>query len=45
MAGDSRPVYSTQLGRLCPACGELSLTRKGAGFVCERCGAAPEMTG
>ena len=20
MAGDSRPVYSTQLGRLCPAC-------------------------
>ena len=22
MAGDSRPVYSTQLGRLCPACGE-----------------------
>ena len=30
---------------ICPACGELSLTKRGGGFVCERCGAAPEMTG
>jgi ribonucleoside-diphosphate reductase alpha chain len=30
---------------VCPACGELALTRRGAGFICVQCGAAPEMTG
>ena len=30
---------------VCPACGELALTRRGNGFICVQCGAAPEMTG
>ena len=30
---------------VCPACGELGLTHKGSGYVCELCGVAPEMAG
>jgi ribonucleoside-diphosphate reductase alpha chain len=30
---------------VCPACGDLSLVRRGARLVCETCGAAPEMRG
>ena len=30
---------------VCPACGDLALTRHGARLVCETCGAAPERLG
>ena len=30
---------------VCPACGDLALTRQGARLVCETCGAAPERLG
>ena len=30
---------------VCPACGDLSLVRKGAGFECVSCGQAPGMAG
>jgi ribonucleoside-diphosphate reductase alpha chain len=30
---------------VCPACGDLALTRRGGRLVCETCGAAPEMRG
>ena len=30
---------------VCPACGDLSLTRRGGRLVCETCGVAPEMRG
>jgi len=29
----------------CPACGDFALQRKGAGFECDSCGAAPQMNG
>ncbi|HWE47420.1 MAG TPA: ribonucleotide reductase [Caulobacteraceae bacterium] len=30
---------------VCPSCGDMALKRRGAGFVCESCGAAPGMAG
>jgi ribonucleoside-diphosphate reductase alpha chain len=30
---------------VCPACGDLSLTRRGGRLVCETCGVAPERLG
>ena len=30
---------------VCADCGDLTLVRRGSGFVCVSCGAAPEMTG
>ncbi|MBX7247574.1 MAG: ribonucleotide reductase [Caulobacteraceae bacterium] len=35
----------TRHNAMCPTCGELALKPSGAGFTCEHCGAAPEMTG
>jgi ribonucleoside-diphosphate reductase alpha chain len=29
----------------CPACGDLALQQRGAGWVCDTCGAAPGMQG
>jgi ribonucleoside-diphosphate reductase alpha chain len=29
----------------CPACGDLSLQQRGAGWICDTCGAAPSMQG
>jgi ribonucleoside-diphosphate reductase alpha chain len=29
----------------CPACGDFSLQQRGAGWVCDTCGAAPSMQG
>ncbi len=30
---------------VCPSCGDMALKRRGAGYVCESCGAAPGMAG
>jgi ribonucleoside-diphosphate reductase alpha chain len=30
---------------VCPSCGDLALKRRGAGYVCDSCGAAPGMAG
>jgi ribonucleoside-diphosphate reductase alpha chain len=30
---------------VCPACGDMALLRKGSGYVCESCGAAPGLAG
>jgi ribonucleoside-diphosphate reductase alpha chain len=29
----------------CPACGDFSLQQRGAGWICDTCGAAPSMQG
>ena len=29
----------------CPACGDLSLQHRGGGWICDTCGAAPQMQG
>jgi ribonucleoside-diphosphate reductase alpha chain len=43
----SRPAEASAGGEhdVCPACGDLALTRQGARLVCETCGAAPERLG
>jgi ribonucleoside-diphosphate reductase alpha chain len=33
------------LAAACPACGDFALQRKGPGFECDSCGAAPQMNG
>ncbi|MEH6664342.1 MAG: TSCPD domain-containing protein [Brevundimonas sp.] len=38
------PAVSEQpAAAACPACGDFSLQRKGAGYECDSCGAAPQM--
>ena len=39
------PQISAQNADACPACGDFSLQRRGAAFVCDACGIAPSMHG
>ena len=39
--GPAAPTEATA----CPACGDFSLQQRGAGWVCDTCGAAPSMQG
>lgn len=38
------PVAATE-AVACPACGDFSLQQRGAGWICDTCGAAPSMQG
>ncbi|MBA3999132.1 TSCPD domain-containing protein [Brevundimonas sp.] len=38
-------VPAQPMAAACPACGDFALQRKGAGFECDSCGAAPQMNG
>ncbi|MES2835279.1 MAG: TSCPD domain-containing protein [Pseudomonadota bacterium] len=40
----ARPVAVTE-AVACPACGDFTLQQRGAGWVCDTCGAAPSMQG
>jgi len=38
-------VPAQPMAAACPACGDFALQKKGAGFECDSCGAAPQMNG
>ena len=40
----SAPAAATE-ATACPACGDFSLQQRGAGWICDTCGAAPSMQG
>jgi ribonucleoside-diphosphate reductase alpha chain len=40
----SAPTTATE-AVACPACGDFSLQQRGAGWICDTCGAAPSMQG
>jgi ribonucleoside-diphosphate reductase alpha chain len=40
----TEPTASTE-ATACPSCGDFSLQQRGAGWVCDTCGAAPSMQG
>ncbi len=40
----AEPVVATE-AVACPACGDFSLQQRGAGWICDTCGAAPSMQG
>ncbi|MNT40399.1 hypothetical protein D3C72_1767100 [compost metagenome] len=39
-----RPAVATE-AVACPECGDFSLQNRGGGWVCDTCGAAPQMQG
>jgi ribonucleoside-diphosphate reductase alpha chain len=42
--GSAPPTVATE-AVACPACGDFSLQRRGPGWICDTCGAAPSMQG
>ncbi|NBB51596.1 TSCPD domain-containing protein [Rhizobium sp. CRIBSB] len=40
----TKPVSATE-AVACPACGDFTLQQRGAGWICDTCGAAPSMQG
>jgi ribonucleoside-diphosphate reductase alpha chain len=44
---DAGPVAAPISGEAtaCPACGDFALQERGAGWICDTCGAAPSMQG
>jgi len=42
-AGTPPTAPDQPMAAACPACGDFSLQRKGAGYECDSCGAAPQM--
>ncbi|MFN3537020.1 MAG: TSCPD domain-containing protein, partial [Brevundimonas sp.] len=42
-AGTAPTGPEQPMAAACPACGDFSLQRKGAGYECDSCGAAPQM--
>src|SRR5690606_5564506 len=39
------PAPAAPAADACPACGDFALQHKGGGYVCDSCGAAPQMSG